>query len=203
MIHGKITTSMLSETQLKKLYIEKKLSVMEISIMLGCSLHKVSYWMDKYSIERRSISQAIYNKNNPNGDPFSVQPIDTIDKAKLFGMGVGLYWGEGTKANKYAVRLGNTDPKLLNMFIRFLTELFLVNKDDLRFGLQIFTDINPKTAVNYWINELGVDKSQFYKIHTTISGSIGTYRNKSQYGVVTIYYHKKRLRDILVKLLPR
>jgi len=152
--------------------------------------------------ERRTISDAIYQKHNPNGDPFAIKPIKTKADAELFGMGLGLYWGEGTKASKYAVALGNTDPELLKTFIRYLVSLFAVEQDRLKFGLQIFTDINPNEALAYWCEKLDAKPSQFYKIHVTISGSLGTYRKKSRYGVVTVYFHNKKLRDILVSMLP-
>lgn len=194
---------MIENAVLQRLYTQNKLSMMEIAAVLDCSHHQVVYWMKKYEITRRSISEAVYQKHNPNGDPFTIQPIDTVEKAKLYGIGIGLYWGEGTKANKYAVRLGNTDPELLNTFIRFLIELFDIDKEDLRFGLQIFTDIKQDAALEYWSTALGIHQSQFYKVHVTISGSIGNYRKKSRYGVVTVYYHNKRLRDILVEMLPR
>ncbi len=187
---------------LLKQYNEQKLSVKQISVLLGCSANRVTYWMNVYGIKRRSISEAVYQRINPTGDPFTVIPPKNRKDAELFGMGVGLYWGEGTRANKYSVRLGNTDPLLLSTFMRFLIELYGVKKDDFHFGLQIFTDINPMQALKYWCDTLAVKSSQFYAIHTTISGSIGTYRKKSTYGVVTIYYHNKKLRDILVGLLP-
>ena len=53
--------------------------------------------MDKYQIKRRSISDAIYQKNNPDGDPFSIQPIRSLKMAKLYGMGIGLYWEKAIK----------------------------------------------------------------------------------------------------------
>jgi hypothetical protein len=118
-------------------------------------------------------------------------------------VGIGLYWGEGNKANKYAVRLGNTDPELIKVFMKFLVEIFDVKVNDMRFQLQTFTDIDTETALHYWTKVLKVDKSQFYKVHVTISGSIGTYKKRSKYGVVTVYYHNKKLRDILVEMLPR
>ena len=170
----------------------------DIAMLLDCSVNKVVYWMDKHQIERRSISDAIYQKHNPNGDPFKVNSICTQADAKLLGMGIGLYWGEGTKSNKHSIRLGNTDPALLNTFMKFLIELFGVKKSDMRFGLQIFTDIDPEKALKYWARELSVKPSQFYKIIVTISGSLGTYRKKSAYGVVTVHYHNKKLRDIVV-----
>ena len=191
---------MIDQKKLHKLYISEGLSVLAMSKKLGCSSNKVIYWMDKHGIKRRTISDAIYLKHNPNGDPFIIKPITTKSDAKLLGMGIGLYWGEGTKSNKHSIRLGNTDPALLNTFMLFLTQLFGVKKSDMRFGLQIFTDIDAQEALDYWTRELAVKPSQFYKIIVTISGSLGTYRKKSSYGVVTVHYHNKKLRDIVVNM---
>ncbi|MEK7557139.1 MAG: hypothetical protein AAB538_04135, partial [Patescibacteria group bacterium] len=135
------------------------------------------------------------------GDPFTFKPPRTLGEYKLLGLGLGLYWGEGTKSNKHAIRLGNSDPALLNMFIRFLTKIFDVKKEDLRFGLQTFTDISSKQALDFWVKMLKVKRTQFQKPVVTISGSIGTYRQKSQYGVVTLYYHNKKARDLLMGML--
>ena len=194
---------MLNEDQLRELYTTKQKSATEIAGLLGCSPNKVNYWLTRYTIPKRTISDAIYARNHPDGDPFVVQPIDSLEKATLYGMGIGLYWGEGTKANKYSVRLGNSDPALLQVFIKFLTDLFGVKVSDMKFGLQIFSDLNTDEVLDYWIRELSVQKSQFFKVHITPSGSLGKYRVKSQHGVVTVYYHNKRLRDILVGALPK
>ena len=188
---------------LEKFYFEDKMSMLVIAKTLNCSENKVSYWMDIYGLKRRTISDAVYLKNHPHGDPFKVKPIRSKYDNNLLGLGLGLYWGEGNKANKNAVRLGNTDPALIRIFMKFLIELFGVRKDELRFSLQIFSDINSQEALDYWIRELDVDYSQFWKPTITISGSIGTYRKKSKYGVVTVYYLNSRLRDILVNMLPR
>ncbi len=174
----------------------------EIAKGLRCSLHKVSYWMEKYKIKRRSISDAVYLKKNPDGDPFKIRAPKNLEEAKLFGMGLGLYWGEGTKADKGSVRLGNTDPSLLRKFMDFLVKFFEIKRSDLKFGLQLFTDINIKEALDFWVKSLKIKYSQVGKPVITISGSIGTYRKKSKYGVLTIYYHNKKLRDILVNMLP-
>lgn len=194
---------MIDRIQLEELYLQDKMSMMDIAIKLNCSVNKVVYWMDRYEIKRRTISEAIYQRANPKGDPFKIKPITTLEDAELLGMGLGLYWGEGNKKNIHSIRLGNTDAELLKTFINFLVELFGVRKSKLRFGLQIFSDIDPEFALNYWVESLGVEPSQFTKIIVTISGSIGTYRKKSEYGVLTVHFHNKKLRDILVGMLPR
>lgn len=193
---------MLLKEKLFDLYTKKKRSMQEIADIFGCSLHKVSYWMNKHDIKIRTISNAVYLKNNPEGDPFKIKIPRNIEEAKLFGLGLGLYWGEGTKADKSSVRLGNTDPKLIKKFIEFLDKGFSVKKEDLKFGLQLFSDMDQNKALDFWLKWLNINLSQFYKVTVTKSRSLGTYRKKSQYGVVTVYYHNKRLRDIIVNMLP-
>ena len=188
----------LTKQQLEDLYIKKGMSMMEISKNLGCSHHKVAYWMGEYRIKRRSISDAVYLRSNPDGDPFKIKEPKTAEELILFGLGVGLYWGEGNKAHQNAVRLGNTDPELLKSYILFLTKLCGVKKEALKFDLQIFSDINANAALSYWSRELGVKAEQFFKPRVTISGSIGTYKKKSMYGVVTIYLGNTKLRNIVV-----
>ncbi len=193
---------MISEKELKYLYISSGKSMQETADLLHCSLSKVKYWMDRYEIDTRSRSEATYLKNNPTGDPFNFTLPKTLKDAQLLGIGLGLYWGEGTKADKVSVRLGNTDPALIRKFIECLVEVFSVKKEDMRFGLQLFTDTTISEAMDFWLKKLKIRRSQFYKVTITQSRARGTYRKKSRYGVLTVYYHNKKLRDLLVNMLP-
>lgn len=193
---------MIERKKLLNLYKLRKKSMQEIADILGCSLHKVQYWMEKHEIKSRSRSEAVYLRCNPGGDPFKFVPPKNFKDAELFGLGLGLYWGEGTKASKDSIRLGNTDPYLIKKFMDFLIRFFSIEKDDLHFGLQIFTDINQKEAMDFWQKQLKIKLSQFYKPIVTKSRSLGTYRKKSQYGVMTVMYHNKKLRNLLVNMLP-
>ncbi|KKR03488.1 MAG: hypothetical protein UT31_C0019G0007 [Parcubacteria group bacterium GW2011_GWF2_39_13b] len=124
-----------------------------------------------------------------------------IKEAQLFGLGIGLYWGEGNKANKNTVRLGNSDANLLKIFIKFLNKFFKIKKSDLKFHLHVFTDIKISDAKKYWIKELGIKEKQIYKPLISKSGSIGMYRRKSKYGVMTLYYGNTKVRNKLVHLI--
>jgi len=48
-------------------------------------------------------------KYNPNGDPFEIKT--NLDKGEQFlkGLGLGIYWGEGTKTSIHSLRVANTD----------------------------------------------------------------------------------------------
>jgi hypothetical protein len=188
---------MISENSLRHLYEEEKLSMQEIAKRLGFSLNKINYWMKKYGIQSRSISEGVYLKCNPDGDPFKIQIPKSLQDAMLYGLGLGLYWGEGTKSNKHSIRLGNTDPRLVKSFIFFLEKIYGVKRSKLQFGLQVFSDMSPQKALNFWRVALGAEKEQFFKVIVTPSRGKGTYKRKIQHGVLTVYCNNRKLRDIL------
>lgn len=187
----------LNESELVNLYSNKKMSSGEIAKTFGCSENKVNYWLKKYNIPKRSISEAVYQRLNPDGDPFHVNKVRTIDQSFLYGLGLGLYWGEGTKRDKYSVRLGNSDPALIRKFIEFLNQIYSINFKKLRFGLQVFSDMSAQEALDFWVKELNATKSQFMKVIVTPARGVGTYKRKTPHGVLTVHFGNKKLRDIV------
>lgn len=171
-------------------------SMEEVSKLTNISYSKVNYWLKKKNIPRRSLSEALYKKYNFEGDPFCKTKIDSRKKAFLFGLGLGLYWGEGTKKNERSIRLGNSDPYLIKAFIAFLEKIYNVDRDKLKFGLQVFNDMNPQKAKSVWVNHLQAREGQFGKIVVTPARSIGNYREKTKHGVLTIYFGNTKLRKI-------
>lgn len=176
----------LSKKTLGKLYTIEKHSVSTIAKKFGCSEHKINYWLAEFKIPKRSISESVYLYHNPTGDPFRIITPKTTKEAFLFGLGIGLYWGEGTRSNKFSVRLGNTDPELVKKFIEFLVKTCNVRKEKMRFGLQIFSDMPPEEALMFWQHALDMPRHQFFpKTIVTPARSIGTYRQKTKHGVLT------------------
>jgi len=191
----------LEKRLLEEYYVNKYHSVAYIAHELGCSENKVNYWLRKHGIPKRSISEAQYIKQNPHGDPFSFIAPTTQQQWFLFGIGLGLWWGEGNKTNRTSLRLGNTDPDLLKYFLLFLRELFQIDVTRLRFGLQIFTDIDPVAAQQFWCRTLHISPSQFQKVVVSKSVARGTYRKKSEYGVLTIYFSNTKIRDSIYRAI--
>ncbi len=187
-----------NESALRDLYISKGLSVRVIANQYSCSQQKVNYWLAKYGIPKRTISEAIYLERNPDGDPFKFKHPVTEKEWFLFGLGVGLYWGEGTKRSPDSIRLGNTDPDLVMRFVEFLSKFYGIKPDKFRFGLQIFSDMSPREALRFWADKLSMPTSQFMKVIVTPARSLGTYREKTKHGVLTVYVSNIKLRNLLV-----
>ena len=146
--------------KIKKEY-QKGKSAKEVGESLGISERKVRYLMKKFGIKARSWSEATYCKRNPQGNPFQIpEQIKNSKDLLLFFTVLGLYLGEGSKKGSHQVALGNTDPRILKTFLRFLREVCEVNEQKIFAELNVFDDINIKEAINYWTGNVGITKPQ-------------------------------------------
>lgn len=188
----------ISEFYLERLYSQGK-SMQQIADTLECSIHKVAYWMEKYSIKRRSRSEALYFRLNPEGNPFKIKNQLTQSELFLFGLGVGIYWGEGNKVSKHSVRVANTDHRMIKSFLQFLRVICNVEEKKIRYSLVIFNNASETKAVEFWSKQLGVTSSVFGKIVSIPPQGKGTYRRKSEFGVCTVTVSNIKLKSWLMQ----
>jgi hypothetical protein len=193
---------MIKEKILNRLYVRKKMSMAEISKFINVNIRQVDYWMKRYNIKSRSISEAIYQKHNKSGDPFKMAKFASNknifkNKTFLFGLGLGLYWGEGAKRNIHSVRLSNSDPALIKKFIDFLVEIYGIDKNRLRFQLQTYDDLDLKRLVSFWTKYLSVKNTQFYKTTILVRRGVGTYSEKMKNGVIIVYFNNMKLKNLI------
>src|SRR5271157_4776813 len=111
----------------------------------------MSLFYDSDMIEKEILADLYFNRKK------SMQEIArdlncSLHKVSYWmKLGIGLYWGEGNKKNIGSIRLGNTNPRLICSFVEFLIKIFGINVPKLRFGLQIFSDIQQAEALNFWL----------------------------------------------------
>ena len=82
----------MNKKKLKSLYLDQKLSSHDVAGKLGYSESKINYWLKKLKITKRNLSEAIYYKRNPDGDPFKFSMPRSTKQMFLFGLGLGLFW---------------------------------------------------------------------------------------------------------------
>lgn len=178
--------------------------MMDIAKRESVSYFSIRYWMSVYKISRRSWSEATYAKRNPEGDPFEVKSNLSKEEIALKNLGLGIYWGEGDKSeNNTSVRLGNTDPFLLKKFREFLRKIYCVREEKIKYNLILFNDIKESDAVKFWNRHLGVRREQLGKITIIPPQGKGTYKRKSQNGVMIIIFTNKKLKEIILREIKR
>lgn len=195
-------SSQFSKENLFSLY-QSGQSMTEIAKRLNCSIHKIVYWMDKFNIPRRSFSDAVYLKANPNGDPFKIKTSLIDHEQILYGLGLGLYWGEGEKVSKGKVRVANSDPNLLLAFRNFLITICQVTISRIHYSLICFNDSNPQAVSKYWSKILEISEEKFGKIVQIAPQGKGTYQRKSKYGVCIIEVSNTKLKSWMMQELKK
>jgi len=192
-----------TENELRELYLNKKQSLSEISNLLGFKTHKVIYWMDKYGISRRKRSEANYIRANPNGEPFCIKKRLTRDEVKLKYLALGLYWGEGNKTTKHAIRVTNSDPGVIKQFVRYLKIICQAKEEKMCFYLQTFKDNDLIVAREYWGRMLDIKPESIKTTKPIPSMGKGTYKKICKYGVMTVGFFNTHLKTYIMDELRK
>lgn len=132
----------------------------------------------------------------------AIEDLGVLKYNPLFIAGLMLYWGEGDKATKAQVRLANTDPELIKLFVFFLIKVCNIPKEKVGIHILTYPDIDDKANRQYWSEISGIAPEKFLKsVH--IQGRHKTRR--LGHGVCSVYvsstYFKVKILEWL-KLLP-
>lgn len=129
--------------------------------------------------------------------------LETLKYNPLFLAGLMLYWGEGDRGTRNQVRLANSDPELIKLFVVFLEKACRIPAERIKAYLVIYPDIDDQSTLRFWSFASGIPLSRFTK-STLIQGRHQTKRLR--YGVCTVVvsssYLKAKVLEWL-KLLPK
>ncbi|MFQ6084128.1 MAG: hypothetical protein ACE5WD_12345 [Candidatus Aminicenantia bacterium] len=118
--------------------------------------------------------------------------IGELSKRELWLIGTALYWGEGQKERTRGalIGLGNSDPNLIKIFLKWLKEICKIPRQDILF--RIFLHETAKNRLsevkNYWSTLTGFPINNFQKI-TWKKNKINTKRKnigKDYYGLLRV-----------------
>ncbi|MDO8661601.1 MAG: helix-turn-helix domain-containing protein [Candidatus Omnitrophota bacterium] len=185
---------MISKKQLQQLYIDKKLSMMEIAAKLGITHATIYYWLKKYKIKRRSWRDSAYVQHNPDGDHFKIKKKLSEGEKGLLMCGLMLYCGEGNRSNKHSIQLANLDHRILKVFMGFLRKVCGISKNKVSLYVQLYKKFNRNEALEYWSKTLLIPKSQIgIYPHTDKRSKFAEQRSK--FGIARIQFHNYKLKD--------
>lgn len=123
--------------------------------------------------------------------------ISSLSQKELLILGAALYWGEGYKKAIYTkgrrrtyhpVSLSNSDPKLVQIFLKFLRDCFLIKDQDIQIGVRIYEHMNTEETIHFWQKVTQLPSSNFQKVYYGVSISSERKRgfNRLPHGTVQI-----------------
>ena len=102
----------------------------------------------------------------------------------LFVAGIMLYWGEGDKMLRGQLRITNTDPKMIRLFVIFLETIMKIPKGRIKAYLVLYPDLSDSDCKMFWATQASLPEENFIKSQYII-GRHPT--KKLTHGVCTIY----------------
>ena len=105
-----------------------------------------------------------------------------------------LYLGEGSKYKSTRhLRLGNSSPSVIKLYLKLLYKCFSINKDKFRVTILCRADQNIKKLENFWRPITNINKKQFYKTRID-KRTIGKKTMKKDYkGVCVVDYFDTKI----------
>lgn len=194
---------------------QKGLSYSQIKEKLGINKSTLSGWLYDMPLSEEKIKElrdfnpqriekyrnTMRNKKETRLEEVykkASKDIGVFSKREIFLLGLFLYWGEGTKRASCSTQLTNTNPAMLQFFIKWL-ELLGVDKKDLKIKLHLYSDMNIKDSIDFWSKTLKISISQFKKpyIKETTLKSI-TYKNGFGKGTCCVIFEDRDLWEYII-----
>lgn len=164
----------LTETQKQRLYGRKLVGVEKLQ---------------KIMKERREMFRKdIYDKQKIL--------LGILTERDLLMLGLGLYWGEGRKGDSQ-VSISNTDPSMVNFFLKWLETCFGVMRTNKRLKavLHLYSDMNFEKEIDFWSRQLGLDSKQFNKPYVKANFILSLDQKGFGHGTCMIYYSDVKIKE--------
>jgi hypothetical protein len=114
--------------------------------------------------------------------------------------GLMLYAGEGAKTGR-TVDLANSDPVIIETFVKFLRNCCQIKENRLKFYLYCFDNQPLQELISFWCSLLKTTPSQFTKPY--IRTAAPQLRRVAQYGVIHVRYSDKQLHAQLLAQIQK
>ena len=184
----------------------KGLSVNEIREKLNVAKSSVSIWVrdiqlsedqlqglsirgrSKKSIEKRRKAR-LANERAKRAKVIAraKEEFTSLVGSPLFLTGVSLYWSEGGKTKRSLVRLDNSDPEMIKVFMRFLREFCEVPEEKFRGHIHIHSHLAVEKAEHYWSEITKIPINQFFKTYSKPSKASKGKRDSLPHGTFDVY----------------
>jgi predicted DNA-binding protein YlxM (UPF0122 family) len=175
------------------------LSAQQIADHFGVSIHSSYYTLRKLKVPRRPIVEANRVRFEAKPLSYSLKTRLTKEEKQLKIATIMLYWAEGYKAGKGTVDFANSDPDMVVIFWKFLSEICGVKRERVRLHLYAYEGQNIGGLKRFWANLLGLSEQAFVKPYIKKAATPGPRGPRMIHGLVHIRYSDKKLFEQIIR----
>lgn len=136
----------------------------------------------KYNKQRSKLYQVkvkkILNKYS--------KEIPKINNQALFWIGLSLFWAEGGKREKWALKFVNSDAKMIQIMMKFFRKICKIPDEKIKLRIHLYPNMDEEKTKKYWSQIAKLPLKNFYSSQTQISKSSKNKRapNRLPYGTL-------------------
>ena len=93
----------------------------------------------------------------------AVDQTSKLSDDNLFFLGLALYWGEGSKYSRGNVCFHNSDPRLIQIMMKYFKKICRVDNKKFRGHVLLHPHLDARVAERYWSKISGIPLLQFQK----------------------------------------
>jgi transcriptional regulator with XRE-family HTH domain len=176
-----------------------------INKKLGVAKSTLSNWLNNIEflpneeviarIGRAKLKSALFKQKMKFADmekrqKEALKDVGTLSTRDLFMLGIGLYLGEGSKANEQ-VRIVNSDPAILKLAISWFKKSFNLDTENFKITVHDYPDNNIEKNKRFWSKQTKIPIEQFSK--STLDrrvNKLAINKRKLPYGTAHLYIKK-------------
>ena len=101
----------------------------------------------------------------------AIGEMSGLDKNALWLICVALYWAEGSKEKEHNpgqnVQLGNSDPRMIKIFLKWLREVVKTNKEDIKYDIYIHENSKNRIedVIKFWSSTTNASVDDFKYVY--------------------------------------
>ena len=181
------------EAQIKRLYVGKKYSGVEIAQQLNLPVRQAYRILEKAGVMRRKTHESNALRFERQEPSFTLpKHFSALDKL-LLTAGIMLYWAEGAShKNRCLLDFANSDPEMIKIYLVFLRRVCGVDERRLRIYLYCYANQNTEKLKRFWAKITGVSLRQFTQPYIRKDFKKEK-EGKMPYGLVHVRYADKKL----------
>lgn len=144
--------------------------------------------------KQEQLGQEVYRQQR--------EKLINIKRESFFIAGLMLYLGEGDKKNRVRVGLANTDPAVIQFFVKWLKDFLGVDGQRIRAELHLYENMDIEAEKLFWEKITGLSRKQFYKtqIRKLREGSF-TYQESQRHGTCSIIFaNTEKKREVMMAI---
>jgi len=125
--------------------------------------------------------------------------VGALSARDLLIAGIALYAGEGAKRDG-AIKFANSDPRMIDLFLRFLRHFFVIDESRMRLRLYLHEGLDIDAANRFWSDLTHIPLSQFHAPYRAVADR-SIRRVKHPLGCASVSYSCSRTHRLLSGLM--